>query len=168
MGNTHLATLLIKWMDVLNLKNLYLLLFWPLVSVETDCDIQTGDKLKKNLIRWLCYAVRGIGLSCFEFTCPLGERNHCKSILRCSELSPLAYDETFLMGVVSLREKIIPPSTGPKGSLMCLMCVKIMWVISYDLCSHQTTTQFDIYGRLWTNILRVLFTIITQMPNQGI
>lgn len=104
MGNTHLATLLIKWMDVLNLKNLYLLLFWPLVSVETDCDIQTGDKLKKNLIRWLCYAVRGTGLSCFEFTCPLGERNHCKSILRCSELSPLAYDETFLMGVVSSRK----------------------------------------------------------------
>lgn len=104
MGNTLLATLLIKWMDILNLKNLYLLLlFWPLVSVETDCDIQTGDKLK-NLIWWLCYAVRGIGLSCFESTCPLGETNHCKSILRRSELSPLAYDETFLMGVVSSRK----------------------------------------------------------------
>lgn len=74
------------------------------VSVETDCDIQTGDKLKKNLIRWLCYAVRSIVLSCFESTCPLGERNHCKSILRRSELSPLAYDETFLMGVVSSRK----------------------------------------------------------------
>lgn len=43
-----------------------------------------------------------------------------------------------------------------------LMRMKMMWIICFGLCIHQMSTQFNSYGRFWTDMFH------HQTPNDGI
>lgn len=57
-----------------------------------------------------------------------------------------------LMGVVCSRVTM-PPSIKHERSLNYLKGMKMMWIIRSDFCTHQISTQSNIYRRFWTDML---------------
>lgn len=64
-------------------------------------------------------------------------------------------------GVFSSR-MIMSFSTGHDSSLNCIMSVKMMSILFYALHSQEISTQLNIYGRFWTDIVDTLHPIINK------